>query len=163
MPLLLTLQRIFSRILFLVVDFGIGFRWVQHKPDYVGTPESDSKIDHKKQHCNNNNNYNRLQQQQQQEQGQEQEQSQVIEVKEASWTKTMKTQYFSRGSRGPGQWCSCSCSKYSACNLFLAAILARKGGSNISPIFGPPESIPQQSKKTTPTCKTFVHQATIAN
>ena len=32
-------------------------------------------------------------------------------------------------------------------NLFLVAILARKGGSNISPIFGPPESIPKRPKK----------------
>ena len=43
-------------------------------------------------------------------------------------------------------------------NLLLVAIWARKGGSNISPIFGPPESIPQQPKKTTSTCKTFPHQ-----
>ena len=35
-------------------------------------------------------------------------------------------------------------------NLFLVAILARKGGPNISPIFGPPESIPKRPKKQQP-------------
>ena len=84
------------------------------------------------------------QQQQQRQQEQEQEQSQVTESKRHR-TKTMKNQYLSRGSGGPGQWCSDS-SKNTQPQFVFSGDFGPEGGSNISLIFGPPEPIPKRPK-----------------
>ena len=96
------------------------------------------------------------QQQQQQQQEQEQEQSQVTESKRHR-TKTMKNQYLSRGSGGPGQGCSDS-SKNTQPQFLFSGDLGPEGGFQHKPDFWPTGIDSTTTQKTTSTCKTFPHQ-----